>query len=116
MDESPKTKIEGSWSFSERIGRQEIRKIKAQRGKSRSVWFGFAMFGLIGWSVAVPTVLGIALGVWIDKHYPSPRSWTLMLLVIGLIIGCLNAWYWVKKEQQEIYSELEDKGEHDESK
>lgn len=116
MDEPPKSKTEMSWPFSEQIGRQERRKIQAQRGKSRSIWFGFAMFGLIGWSVAVPTLLGIALGVWIDKHYPSPRSWTLMLLLIGLIIGCLNAWYWVKKEQQAISSDLESEGEHNESK
>jgi ATP synthase protein I len=116
VDEPPKSKTEMSWSFGERIGRQEARKIQAQRTKSRSVWFGFAMFGLIGWSVAVPTLLGIALGVWIDKRYPSTHSWTLMLLVIGLIIGCLNAWYWVKKEQQAIYSDLKYGGEHDESK
>lgn len=116
MDEPPKSKTEMSRPFGEQIGRQEIRKIHAQRGKSRSIWFGFAMFGLVGWSVAVPTLLGVALGVWIDKHYPSRHSWTLMLLVIGLIIGCLNAWYWVKKEQQEIYTDLEYKGEPDESK
>lgn len=116
MDEPQKSKTKLSWSFSEQIGRQERRKIQAQRGKSRSIWFGFAMFGLIGWSVAVPTLLGIALGIWIDKHYPSPRSWTLMLLMIGLIIGCLNAWYWVKKEQQAISSDLESEGEHNESK
>ena len=116
MDESPKSKTEMSWPFSERIGRKEIRKIKAQRGKSRTIWFGFAMFGLIGWSVTVPTLLGIALGVWIDKHYPSSHSWTLMLLVIGLILGCLNAWYWVKKEQEAIHIEPGNEGEDDASK
>jgi ATP synthase protein I len=25
-------------------------------------------------------------------------SWTLMLLGAGIVMGCLNAWYWVKKE------------------
>jgi ATP synthase protein I len=105
-----------SWLFSERIGREESRKLRARRRKSRGVWFGLGMFGLIGWSVAVPTLLGIALGTWIDKRYPSRHSWTLMLLVIGLIIGCFNAWHWVKGEQREIDKEQENEGEHDETR
>ena len=42
------------------------------------------MMGLIGWSVAVPTVLGAALGLWLDQHYPGTHSWTLALLMAGL--------------------------------
>ncbi len=56
------------------------------------------MFGVVGWTVAVTTIIGIALGIWIDKTWPGPYSWTLTLLFIGLIVGCLNAWYWIKKE------------------
>ena len=56
------------------------------------------MMGLIGWSVVVPTLLGAALGLWLDMRYPGTHSWTLALLVAGLVIGCLNAWHWVAKE------------------
>jgi predicted F0F1-ATPase subunit len=34
------------------------------------VWFGLGMMGLIGWSVAVPTLLGAALGLWLDSRHP----------------------------------------------
>jgi ATP synthase protein I len=34
-----------------------------------------------------------------------------MLLVIGLIIGCLNAWHWVAKEDKAMREEQEDGGE-----
>ena len=78
------------------------RKLKAQRGAKRSIWFGLGMSGLIGWSVTVPTLIGTALGIWMDKHYPSRFSWTLMLLLIGLIIGCFNAWHWVDTEYKEM--------------
>ena len=27
-------------------------------------------------------------------------SWTLTLLLIGVAVGCLNAWYWVKQESE----------------
>jgi ATP synthase protein I len=57
------------------------------------------MFGLVGWSVAVPTALGVWLGVKLDEWYPAgTTSWTLTGLVVGVALGCLNAWFWVKRE------------------
>ena len=56
------------------------------------------MMGLIGWSISVPTLIGAALGGWIDRNHPGPISWSLSLIVAGLLTGCLNAWYWVEKE------------------
>ena len=88
--------------FSRQIGAQAARKLKAQRGKQRSVWFGLGVSGLIGWSVTVPTLIGAGVGIWIDGHYPSRLSWTLMLLLFGLFIGCFNAWHWVDSEYKEM--------------
>jgi ATP synthase protein I len=59
------------------------------------------MFGLVGWSVAVPALIGVAVGLWIDARWPSRFSWTLMLLVLGMALGCLNAWNWISRESQE---------------
>ncbi len=84
----------------EQIGVKAARKLKARRNPKPGVWFGLGMMGLIGWSVTVPTLLGAALGIWLDKHYPGTHSWTLALLVAGLTIGCLNAWRWVAKEEK----------------
>ncbi|MBW2167135.1 MAG: AtpZ/AtpI family protein, partial [Deltaproteobacteria bacterium] len=75
--------------LSKAVGAKEVRKIRARREKNNDVWFGLGMFGLVGWSVAVPTLIGIALGIWIDLKWPSRYSWTLMLLIIGVILGCL---------------------------
>jgi ATP synthase protein I len=84
---------------------KEARKIRARDRKDQSVWFGLGMFGLVGWSVSIPTVVGIALGVWIDLRWTSRYSWTLMLLIIGIAIGCLNAWFWVSRERKMIEEE-----------
>jgi predicted F0F1-ATPase subunit len=62
--------------FCKEIGTQEKRKLRAQRGKARSIWLGLGMLGLIGWSVAIPALAGVGLGVWIDTHFPSRYSWT----------------------------------------
>ena len=54
--------------FSRQVGAQAARKLKARRGATRSVWFGLGMSGLVGWSVTVPTLIGAALGIWVDKR------------------------------------------------
>lgn len=58
------------------------------------------MMGLIGWSVVVPTLLGAALGRWLDTHHRGTHPWTLALLVAGLVLGCAIAWHWVAKEDR----------------
>ena len=83
------------------------RKLKAQRNATPGVWFGLGLMGVIGWSVVVPTLLGAAIGLWLDRHYPGGRSWTLALLVAGLTLGCFNAWHWVAKEDAAMRDERE---------
>ena len=95
-------------SLSQEVGAKAARKLKAQRNAPAGIWFGLGMMGLIGWSVAIPTLLGAALGIWLDNRHQGSHSWTLMLLVIGLIIGCLNAWHWVAKEDKAMRDEQED--------
>lgn len=84
--------------FEQSVARKAERKLRAREEKERPVWFGLGMFGLVGWAVAVLTLFGIAPGLWIDKPWPGTISWTLNLLTIGVLIGCLIAWYWVRKE------------------
>jgi ATP synthase protein I len=96
-------------AFSREVGAKAARKLKAQRHSTPGVWSGLGMMGLIGWSVVVPTLLGAALGIWLDKQHAGKHSWTLALLIVGLAIGCLNAWLWVAKEDQAMREEDEDK-------
>lgn len=90
----------GEKEFAEEVGRREARRIKARQERDRGLWFGLGMFGLVGWSVAIPTILGVAIGLWIDSTWPSRYSWTLMFLVAGVTLGCLNAWFWIKRESK----------------
>ena len=91
--------------FTGKIGAQAARKLRAQRPGAGNVWFGLGMMGLIGWSVVVPTLLGAALGLWLDQRNPGGRSWTLALLVAGLVLGCFNAWHWVDKEDRAMHQD-----------
>lgn len=100
-----------STEYSRQIGKIESRKLRAKQESIQTIWSGLAMFGLVGWSVAVPTLLGVAVGMWIDRHYPSDQSWTLILLVAGLCLGCMNAWHWVASEDKKIRKGQEKKDE-----
>jgi ATP synthase protein I len=89
--------------FLQKIAHKQQRRLRGRQNHHQSTWLGLGLMGLVGWSVAVPTLLGMALGSWIDRHFPSQGvSWTLMLLLSGLGLGCLSAWFWVAQEQAEI--------------
>ncbi len=87
------------------VDAQATRKLRVQRRGDRSLYFGFGMFGLIGWSIAAPTFIGALGGMWLDQHYPGPHSYTLALLVAGLVLGCAQAWHWVAQEEKKIRDE-----------
>ncbi len=110
-DKSESKSAQDRTALSREVGAKVARKLKARRNSTPGVWFGLGMMGLIGWSIVVPTLLGAALGIWLDKWHSGAHPWTLALLVAGLLIGCLNAWYWVAKEEREMREEQED---HDE--
>lgn len=97
--------------FSKAVENKEKRKIKEKRRSKHPVLRGIGMFGLIGWSVVAPTLLGTFFGVWLDEQFPSKHSWTLTFLITGLIIGCMGAWYWLSKEKKDIQKEEEDANE-----
>jgi ATP synthase protein I len=98
-DEPIKQPGKSAATLAERVGSKAARKLKARRNP-HGVWFGLGMMGLIGWSVAIPTLLGAALGYWLDNRHTAGHSWTLALLVAGLVLGCFNAWHWVAKEDK----------------
>lgn len=108
MSDEPKQTSKNAPTFARQVGAKAARKLKARRNSTQGVWFGLGMMGLIGWSVAIPTLLGAALGLWLDRRFPGGRAWTLALLVAGLSIGCLNAWFWVSKEDKAMRDEPED--------
>ncbi len=87
--------------FCRTVEAQERRKLRAAR-KHSYVWSGLGMLGLVGWSVGIPTLLGAFLGMWLDRRHPTSRPWTLTLLFAGLCVGCINAWHWIKRQQQAI--------------
>ena len=99
MSDDSARRTGGGAAFSRQVGDKERRRLAALNSPARSAWAGLGMAGMIGWSVAIPALLGVALGLWLDEHHHGRHSWTLMLLAVGLVLGCANAWHWVMREK-----------------
>lgn len=108
MSDSPQSPSAADQLFEQQVGAKAVRKLRAQSRGPGDVWFGLGLTGLIGWSVAVPTVAGALAGMWIDTHHPGGHLWTLALLVTGLSIGCANAWRWMWEQSRAIHDEAGD--------
>lgn len=81
--------------FLRAVGKQAERR---QEGRRQGVWQGLAQVGTVGWMVALPAVGGAFLGRWIDDRFRTGVFWTLSLLTIGLLVGCLAAWRAMNRE------------------
>ncbi|MEZ4897020.1 MAG: AtpZ/AtpI family protein [Saprospiraceae bacterium] len=100
------SKDTGSVNLANKIAAEENLKLRARKENKRSVWMNISLFGLVGWSVTIPAMLGAFLGHWMDHRLNDQASWTLTFLLIGLLLGCLNAAYWIRKEQRAIHHEI----------
>jgi ATP synthase protein I len=83
----------------DRIGRGAARKQAARDDPGPSPLRGIGVFGMIGWAVAVPTVGGAFLGLWLDRAWPQAFQWTIALILGGVVIGGFLAWRWIDKEK-----------------
>ena len=78
--------------------RKSIRRERARERRKESVWAWLATFGLVGWTVVVPTVLGLALGRFLDNRIDGTVNFTITLLVVGAAVGLWMAWHWIRTE------------------
>jgi ATP synthase protein I len=79
------------------VAAKQERMLRARREKKGN-WTALTILGVVGWSVVAPTLAGIALGVWIDTRWPGQISWTVTLMLVGLVLGCLTAWRRVRED------------------
>ena len=82
----------------EQIARQAKRMKSARDHPGPSPLRGIGTFGMIGWSIAVPTVGGAFLGLWLDRVAPQRFSWPIALILGGVVLGSFIAAAWINKE------------------
>ena len=71
---------------------------KMQHKENRQVVYKAALLSVYGWQLAIPVLLGIMLGILLDRVFPIPHfSWILNLILLGFVVGFYNATQWMKK-------------------
>jgi len=78
--------------LSDAVKTRQERRERWQREGERSIGHNLAMIGVLGWTVVLPTLLGLFAGRWLDRQFHMGIFWTLGLLVVGLTAGCMLAW------------------------
>lgn len=75
-----------------RLAAQRARHSQAEREGSRPFFRSLAIIGGLGWMIVLPGLAGLALGRWLDGHFGTGIFWTAPLMMVGLGIGCHQAW------------------------
>ena len=91
----------------DRIQRDAERMRRARARRGFSPLSGLSAFGVVGWSVAIPSVSGALLGIWLDRVAPQTFSWSLALILGGLVLGLIVAWDWLARENRRTQLEQE---------
>ncbi len=76
----------------EAVKARRERDARWKREGERSIGQNLALIGALGWTVVVPSLLGVLVGRWLDRRFHTGIFWTLGLLVFGLALGCVLAW------------------------
>jgi ATP synthase protein I len=76
----------------EAVRTRQERRARFEREGERSIGQNLAMIGALGWTIVLPTLIGIFAGRWLDRQFNMGIFWTLALLAAGLALGCTLAW------------------------
>lgn len=93
--------------FQEEVASRGRRLRRYRERGQRGIWLGLATFGMVGWSIAIPALLGIAIGLWLDGLLGSGRRFTLSFFIAGLVFGMVNVWRWMNEYRTDPYEDEE---------
>jgi len=71
---------------------REQRRDFWDRTGERPVWRNLSMIGALGWLIVAPTLVGVALGRWLDAKLGTGIFWSGALIFLGVALGSWLAW------------------------
>lgn len=86
----------------DRIARAARRAVERERNAREepepSLGSRLGQIGILGWSIVVPTLLGLAIGHWLDKRFHTGVFFAAPLLMAGAAFGLWSAWKWMHRQ------------------
>jgi len=94
---SPKHRTPETDRMRESIARFERRRRRWRTEGARTLMLAFTVVG-VGWTIAIPAVVGFAVGHWLDRRYGTGIVLGAGLGLLGLAFGCYEAWRHVARQ------------------
>ena len=91
-----KYKIDSNYNI-KLIGKEELKRKSRQKSNNDKFISGINLASELGFSIAIPLVLGAISGSYLDKRFDSAPKLTLSLIFLGLIISVYNIFQVFKK-------------------
>jgi ATP synthase protein I len=76
-------------------------------GWKDAIW-ALALATQVGGAIAVPVLLGLAVGWWIDNRLHTLPWITLLLTFVGVVVGPIIAYRWVTEAVKQRVMNKED--------
>lgn len=73
---------------------------RAQEGRENpepSLGSRLGQIGILGWTIVVPTLIGLFVGRWLDRVFGTGIFFSAPLLIIGVVFGYWSAWRWMHR-------------------
>lgn len=87
-------------SLKHQIERQAKRMKKAEEDRP-TLLTETASIGTLGLLIILPVIIGAYLGQWLDEQFPGyDIYWTTSLIILGVIIGAVNAYLFIKEQDK----------------
>ncbi|WP_296706016.1 AtpZ/AtpI family protein [Rhodoblastus sp.] len=77
--------------------RAEKRSREGAKNPEPSLGARLGQIGILGWTIVLPTLLGVFIGRWLDHTLATGVLFSAPLIMIGAIIGLWSAWKWMHR-------------------
>ena len=78
--------------------KQSIDKMEKARQEQKTILAQTVYLGSLSFLFIVPVIVGAYTGVWLDDHLKGfSFSWTLTLILLGIFVGCVNVYLFIKE-------------------
>jgi ATP synthase protein I len=67
--------------------------------ETRRAWRELAYYSSIGFSVALSIVIGLAVGVYLDRRFDTAPGCMLIFLILGIAAGFRNIGHAIRKSR-----------------
>ncbi|WP_250441767.1 AtpZ/AtpI family protein [Caballeronia sp. AZ1_KS37] len=80
--------------------RAALRQRRSESDPEPSLGSRFGQIGVLGWAIVMPTLLGLAIGHWLDRRFATRVFFSAPLLMLGACVGLWSAWKWMHRQNR----------------